>query len=1697
MTKKGKRNIVQGVGPEAYGSNPAQNQSYYDDWEKKAAQDAGKQLDVVQDLATAYDSIFTTQQNMRREVDALYGVEKNTLETLGAIANQKKIIELQQKNALDMSLENRNILEKTISDYQDYNSAAAQVAKRAAELNKFRQQQVPFEDKIKGIQAELLALQGKQKDKLTQQGKDRIDELETMEKQYLTLSKQEQKLDRIEKIQKNIEDAMGAQFGAAGQIFETLKNIVTNPLTLFTGLLAVGLQRFETMRQRGNELAEEMDRVNKKLAGAGPFQDKILQKADLIKKRFYEMGEGFSSSLEGSVDAIVALGDEMGKIDYVTGNLVKTMAELKLSIGLSDEESAKVLNNFQMVNGLSSEAAVSMTEMTYQMSEQAGLNPQAVFQEIASASGDTLATFSGSADELAKSAVTARRLGLTLDDMASVSKGLLDFETSIEKEMEAQLITGIDLNLQKARMLAMQGDEAGAMEEVMRQVGGLDKFNKMAPHQQRALAEAVNLTVGQLQKTNAQREREAIHAQKKSDLVEKQYDLAEKALPMLNKLDVGLGVMERIAKVIGDLFLDVFGVGIKDLEKSFIRLLESPAFRTGFKNFLYVIKGVVTGILDAVKSIGSFIDNIIGGAGGRFFSKLLNTDMSGGYGGAEKIGQMIGKVILGGFLVSKARQLLGMTRLTAMWVRSTDGVGMFGKLKNMFGGKGGGGGLMNWNQFQKSMGGQGLGRGEMSSAYQNYKGMGGFGKAGGGAAKGIGGMSGGQMMGYGVAAGFVAKGAYDVMSLDQTNTSGEAAGAVGGLIGAAGGAKLGAMIGTMIAPGIGTAVGAAIGAGAGYFGGKMVEHIEYFQDDLDKARIALKEEQLKVGQLDMRMSRERREAEKTIRRGIEAEFDRIASTTKDGTIDVKKFAQAQLDAGNITKDQFTSAVNGTITPLGLLEKAADGAAGKLGIVDAQRAEYIAQQKGDNRTLYDAENKLKDAQGDLTSLQNLSDKQIESIVSAQYTMFYESNEEGVKAEIVKQLAESTGLNQKELLKAMNQIKFLSGMYYSSEGKAETIAEDTRDILKKMKEEQIKSQELIISKENRRLTEEAAKKFPLIKNGSQDTVPVTIIDPNAKKEFAAGGMLEGPSHAQGGIGTRFGELEGGEAVINKNSASMFKPLLSQINQAGGGIAFDGNEIDTGSYGWGFPSLSDLNPVNMIKRVAKKVIRKASNKINLVKKSVMAGKKILGGLVQTGIDRGKGFVNDTVMPFVDNKILPGLPLLNTLVGKDGRAKLKGVLSGEMGVGDYFLGERGEDGARSGGLLERGYTNTVSRIDGLGQGIKDLTSGLPQPLAFVGDILGDIPQAASRLMGGRRDPKTGEFSASPMNSSLVDIVKGPTMMDRFNGVMDVLTFVPGAGALAKVGGKAIGGIIKKGTGPMVNRAAQAMPNLFTGAKMYGDDLMKNIGALRALPGAFKTGMGSVFSTMFKKSPKKLQNMIAKNFIDGDIMKVGGQFKKGGGKHAAGEVIDSRSLRQKTGDMFDRTFKSILGEKHIEKLTNRSIYKSKGTYLTGYDSATGGVKNTFLKNPLYQHLSLGHMTGAFGSKAQAKAIKYNAQKFAMKKGAEFADMDDQTKEILYQLNPTTRKGQIGGRINAHYNPTAPVKQVNDMIMTKDGQMIETHPDDNLIAKKGNITQNSGGGKSRVEELLEQLIMVTREGGNISIDGTKVSAAVNSANYRV
>jgi len=76
-----------------------------------------------------------------------------------------------------------------------------------------------------------------------------------------------------------------------------------------------------------------------------------------------------------------------------------------------------------------------------------------------------------------------------------------------------------------------------------------------------------------------------------------------------------------------------------------------------------------------------------------------------------------------------------------------------------------------------------------------------------------------------------------------------------------------------------------------------------------------------------------------------------------------------------------------------------------------------------------------------------------------------------------------------------------------------------------------------------------------------------------KYHSGGMLYGPSHAEGGIpfsvGGRLGfEAEGGETIINKKSSARFRPLLSAINQAGGGVKF------AGGGDLGIPSISRIS-------------------------------------------------------------------------------------------------------------------------------------------------------------------------------------------------------------------------------------------------------------------------------------------------------------------------------------------------------------------------------------------------------------------------------------------------------------------------------------------------------------------------------------------
>jgi hypothetical protein len=65
------------------------------------------------------------------------------------------------------------------------------------------------------------------------------------------------------------------------------------------------------------------------------------------------------------------------------------------------------------------------------------------------------------------------------------------------------------------------------------------------------------------------------------------------------------------------------------------------------------------------------------------------------------------------------------------------------------------------------------------------------------------------------------------------------------------------------------------------------------------------------------------------------------------------------------------------------------------------------------------------------------------------------------------------------------------------------------------------------------------------------------PGTVRGMAKGGYIDGPRHAQGGV---LIEAEGGEAVMTRGAVSMFGPLLSMMNQAGGGTNFNKDMMTT---------------------------------------------------------------------------------------------------------------------------------------------------------------------------------------------------------------------------------------------------------------------------------------------------------------------------------------------------------------------------------------------------------------------------------------------------------------------------------------------------------------------------------------------------------
>jgi hypothetical protein len=256
-------------------------------------------------------------------------------------------------------------------------------------------------------------------------------------------------------------------------------------------------------RDRAKELSNEL---RKTAAGAREFADTVNEgddnmdrmtgKISRVQVSIKSLNQSFSQlnqNLGTSLDVFGDLGDE-GRQLLVTTSLFRD------NLGLSSQAISE-LNKEQIRTGKNQEDIVKEVygEITARnLLNNTAIDAQLVLEDIFKLSEKTRAMFGFQTTELANAVYEARKLGFNLDDLDSTASSLLDFESSIAKELEAELILGKDLNLEKARQFALNNDLVGVANELRKQnvdIVELQQKNRIAAE---AYAAAVGTPLGTL-----------------------------------------------------------------------------------------------------------------------------------------------------------------------------------------------------------------------------------------------------------------------------------------------------------------------------------------------------------------------------------------------------------------------------------------------------------------------------------------------------------------------------------------------------------------------------------------------------------------------------------------------------------------------------------------------------------------------------------------------------------------------------------------------------------------------------------------------------------------------------------------------------------------------------------------------------------------------------------------------------------------------------------------------------------------------------------------------------------------------------------------------------------------------------------------------------------------------------------------------
>ena len=239
-----------------------------------------------------------------------------------------------------------------------------------------------------------------------------------------------------------------------------------------------------------------------------------VEQANFRVGRALNISAGAADSMRKQFDGIAVASDN---IVINSTRMLQSQVEISKQLGTNKQLSADILVNdvkLRDILGLEAESRQKIAESSIVTGRNAAKLTQGIIGtigafnklvgtsfkfndiigEASKMSGVMGLTFAKYPEKITKALLSVKTLGFELKQLDSTAESFLDFEGSISKEMEAQVLTGKEMNLTAAREAALNNDNAKLASEITKNVGSANAYLKMNRIQQEAIAQSVGMS---------------------------------------------------------------------------------------------------------------------------------------------------------------------------------------------------------------------------------------------------------------------------------------------------------------------------------------------------------------------------------------------------------------------------------------------------------------------------------------------------------------------------------------------------------------------------------------------------------------------------------------------------------------------------------------------------------------------------------------------------------------------------------------------------------------------------------------------------------------------------------------------------------------------------------------------------------------------------------------------------------------------------------------------------------------------------------------------------------------------------------------------------------------------------------------------------------------------------------------------------